>query len=203
MNKIQFREIAKLSPAMQFLSHVWKHSQEVTSHSWLKLNHAMHETLMLAVTSGMRFDTDDFGEMARLFNLGYWCGDLEYCYQRAVIYRNSSAYQAYEKHRNRKPFIMAGASWSGHTGDGPAGEGLARLFVGAKFTWHGEKVTVTSFNDTKGSFTACSYKCEEPKEQCDKCGNTTTWPCEKLKSRYTITHNDIRKAKAATKQTTP
>lgn len=142
-----------MSPAVQLLQQVWDHCQEATAHSWLKLNHAMHETLSLAVRAGMQFDEDDFSRLFRNardggFCAGYWVGsDTEWFYRLAVLYRNASAWQTYEKHCGRKPFIARGASIHTNTGDGPCGGGLSRLIVGAEFAWNGERVRVSSFRD--------------------------------------------------------
>lgn len=138
------------SSAVKLLQHVWDHMQEATSHSWLKVNHAMADALRLAIRSGMRFDLNDFEYIAKEFRSGYWTGNGEWIYSLAVIYRNSSAYLAFEHKRNRTPIIIKGASIYVHTGDGPCGNGLSRLIVGAEFTWAGDKVKVGSFNDAKG-----------------------------------------------------
>lgn len=173
----------KDSTAIQFLQFVWDHVQETTAHSWLKLNHAMHDTLRLAVKSGMSFGLTDWQEIATRFRSGYWVGaDSEWFYTLAVIYRHTEAYQTYEHARERKPFIVRGAYINTNTGDGPAGIGLARLVVGAQFIWQNERVTVTSFNDAAATFTACSYTNDR-----------------KVLCRYKISHADLAAARKATK----
>ncbi len=184
------------SPAMQLLQQVWEHKQEATGHSWLKLNHAMADALSLAIRAGMRFDVDDFGYMSRAFRSDYWIGDGERFYELAVLYRNASAYQAFEASRRRKPFIVKGASVSRHTGDGPCGQGLSRLIIGAKFRWQGQMVTVTSFRDGDDPhLIACSYRREGDAEVCATCKRTIAWGKDVLAKRYTITHADLRAAK--------
>ena len=185
------------SPALQLLTLVWQHCQEATSHSWLKLNHAMLAALQLAIEAGMRFDTADFDVIFDRFRGGYWCG-LELVYSTAVLYRNSSAYLDIEREMGRKPFIVKGASITADTGDGRSGEGLARLIIGAGFRWKGEQVTVTSFNDKRGNVTACSYSFGGT-ESCSECGRVTKWSERKLLHRYTITHADIKQARKAAK----
>lgn len=179
------------SAPIQFLAHIWKHMQAATGHSWLKVNHAMADALDLAIRSGMKFALDDFGEIAKRFRSGYW-HHAENSYRTAVLYRNVSAYLALEKDLGRKPFIVKGASISTHTGDGPCGQGLARLIMGAQFTWNGECVTVTSFNDETGSFTVCSYT-RTQSESCPKCRNLIKYSKDVLLHRFTLRHGDLRK----------
>ena len=184
------------SAAIQLLQMVWEHKQEATGHSWLKLNHAMRDALELAVKSGMRFNENDFIRIFGDFRASYWVGaDSEWFYNLAVLYRNTSAWRAYEKYAGRTPFIVAGASISVNTGDGPAGQGLARLIVGAWFKWASERVRVNSFNDPQGYFNACSY-------------TRKPWSCgtpprgeDKVLNRYRITHADLKAAKKASKPT--
>ena len=185
----------KDSPAVRLICMVWEHAQQATGHSWLKLNHALADTLGLAIRSGMKFEIDDFNTIRERFNSGYWIGDGEWIYNLAVLYRNSSAYLAYESHRSRKPFIVKSATIDTHTGDGPCGRGLARLVIGARFRWAGEEVRVTSFNDDRQTFTACSYKLDGESKNCAKCKSRISWPREVVKSRYTISHADIRRTK--------
>lgn len=190
-----------MSPAIQLLQQVWDHCQEATGHSWLKLNHAMADTLALAIRAGMRFDPDDFGVIARHYRPGYWL-QTEKAYSLAVLYRNASAYHAFEAHWERKPFIVKGASIHTHTGDGPCGQGLARLIVGAEFSWNGERVKVTSFHDGNDPyFVACSYRLEGEYQQCKECRRQIAYPESKLAKRYTITHADLRAAKKASLST--
>lgn len=196
------------SPAIKLLQMVWDHSQKSTGHSWLKLNHAMSRTLDLAVESGMEFNEGDFNSLYKRFNAGYWIGDTggESFYRLAVLYRNNSAWKTYEAATGRKPFIIEGASISSrdtYRGDGPMGEGLARIVIGAEFKWKGETAKVTSFNDAKLSFTACSYT-RTPYTTCraQGCGVITGGGHETLKHRYTITHADILEASKAKRKKT-
>jgi hypothetical protein len=185
------------SAVIELLGLVWAHNREATGHSWLKLNHSMREALSLALHTGMLFAADDFCTMAERFRLSYWSGDLELFYREAVLYRNASAWQAYEAFVKRRPFIFKGASCYAHTGDGPCGTGLARLVVGAEFQWNGERVTVTSFDDYGQCLTACSYRRTE-NEKCPRCEHCCI--CGKsgvtrILRRYRITHADLRSAK--------
>lgn len=166
------------STAIRFLRMVWDHSHESTSHAWLKLNHALYETFSLAIRCGMDFDLDDFNRIFREFRAGYWIGanGMESMYRTAVIYRHNGAWKAIEHRLGRKPFIVKGAWLDIRTGDGPCGEGLARLVEGAMFKWHGEIVKVTSFRDPDyfNAMTLRPY-------------NSTA-----AATRYKITHADIR-----------
>lgn len=190
------------SPAVEFIQYVWSHAQKATGHSWLKLNHALRHTLDLAIKSGMRFYPDDFEKIAKRFRSGYWIGaDPEWVYTTAVLYRNSSAYQSWEHHRGRKPFIFS-ASISTDTGDGPCGQGLARLVVNAEFKWKGLRVKVTSFNDEKGYVNAACYDGPEAEGvKCPACDRYTTYPERTPGRRFKITHADIRAAKKALRPT--
>lgn len=186
------------SPAVQLMEVLWRNSQHATGHSWLRLNQGLREGLFLAVKIGLEFHENDIAAVRSRFRGGYWFGDsLESFYHCAVTFGNSSAWKAYEAYVSRKPFIFNPAKIDAHYGAG--GQGInnpPRLVVGARFTWSGEKVVVTSFNDEKGHMVAQSYTQEES-VSCDTCGHQTTWPRPKTMHRYTITHEDLKKAKAA------
>lgn len=187
-------EIAKFYRQM-----MWQHVQRATSHSWLKLNRAMDRTMMLAVKAGFKFADHDLSLMFKRFRAGYWVGDLEYFYRTAVLYRNSTAYHAFETWAGRKPFIVKDSSIHVNTGDGPAGNGLVRLVVGAQFQWKGERVTVTSFNDRNGTVLACTYKPRTAPKACKKCHqqdwSTASRGPVKIAKRFTISHKDLSAAR--------
>ena len=63
--------MTKDSTAIEFLQFVWDHRQEAISHSWLKMNHSLHEALALAVRSGMQFEIDDISRLFSRFRGGY------------------------------------------------------------------------------------------------------------------------------------
>ena len=132
--------------------------------------------------------------------MGYWCGDLEYFYREAVLYRNNSAYQAFESYQGRDPFIWKDASLSVNTGDGPAGQGLERLVVGSRFQWMGEAVHVTSFRDGDNpAVVACSYTKTGDAVLCETCKHQLTWPKPKLLHRFRITQGDLSDARKVLK----
>lgn len=183
------------SGAVQLLDLVWEHRHDATSHSWLKTNHAMYSALMLAIKAGFAFDLEDFSKFGAMYRFGYWAGatGVESFYQTAVLYRNASAYHSIEKYLGRKPFIYP-ANLHAMTGDGPAGQGLERLVIGAGFRWRGEMATVTSFNDDKQTFTACSYN-RISGTSCGSCGKYNEYPKDTLLHRYSISHADLKAAK--------
>jgi hypothetical protein len=177
-----------LSGAMELLTVVWRQSQRTRQHSWRCLNGSMHEALLLAVSSGMEFGEDDFRYMAEHFRMGYWCGDLESFYKDAVEVRNTSAWKAYEKYRERKPYLLAPAVVGGNVTP-------ARLVVGTKFEWQGENVTVTSFNDgDTPHLNACSYVISKG-TQCNRCHLHLQYPENKILHRFKITYQDLKDEK--------
>ena len=194
------KEIMSQSKGLQLLSLIWENAQTATGHSWLKLNHALGETLSLAIRAGFKFDLGDWKAMER-FRPGYW-RYIENNYRDAVVYRNASAYQAIEEHLGRKPFIVKGASIDLHTGDGPCGEGLARLIIGAQFDWDGRRVKVTSIENAH--VVACAYPPwthadSDPCPTCDRSRKYQSSSDYKPLKRYKITHADIAAAKKAAK----
>jgi hypothetical protein len=138
------------SPALAHVMHVWGNAP---TRSWTIFNNAMYSALVNAITSKMRFEEGDFKHLADYASLGRWGGDLERLYSRACGdergSENPSAVAALEHFLKRKPFI-----WAEET------KAPQRLYVGATFTWDGERVTVTSFNDKAATIVACSYKRE-------------------------------------------
>ena len=191
----------RASAPLKLLTMVWNHMHDSTSHSWLKWNHSMADALRLAIRSGMRFDLDDFDFMKKTFRTGYWL-PWEEIYSTAVLYRNNSAYLAIEKALDRKPFIVKGASININTGDGPAGNGLARLIVGARFTWNGEAVKVTSFKN-RDTVIACSYTSEPGTScpRCERCYSCGANPRPKITHLYEISHARLRASNKPKRQT--
>ena len=191
------------SGAMKLLQVLWEHRQEKTGHSWLRLNQAMHEGLFLAVKMGMGFNPDDLSRMLDRFRAGYWFGEsLENFYRCAVLYRNATAYQCFENYRGRVPFIWPDADVHHNYGGGKMGHGIPRLVEGARITWKGELVTITSFNDsaTPPYMNACSYARTEG-TSCPECNHPKTYAEEKILHRFKITHVELAEAKKALKFT--
>lgn len=190
----------KNSAAFELMSHLWEHRQEATGHSWLRMNQGLREGLLLAVKLGLAFHEDDIGKIYSKFRGGYWFGsNIESFYTCAVVYGNRSAWKAYECWASRTPFIYKPASLRDQWGGG--GQGInnpARLTIGCEFSWKGETIRVTSFNDAKGYLTAQSYQWIDGKE-CSECEQEL--PCERGESkplhRFTITHDDLLNARKA------
>lgn len=131
------------SPAMQFVRCAWENRCEATAHSWRTVNDTMSSALMLAVTGGMSFAKGDLEEIHRAMRGAYWFGESgEGFYKAACEVGNIQACQSFEAWTGRKPFM-----WEGH-----------RLSIRSQFTWEGQEVVVTSFQDTAGALIACSYK---------------------------------------------
>ena len=113
-----------------------------------------------------------------------WYGVYEGHYSLAVRCGNLTFAYAYEKLRNRTPFIGIGLdyrrcfpSFSKHGGIKNAGR-LVRL---TEFFWEGEDVSVTNFKDENHSIIACAYH-PDPE------GYTPS----KVKKRFTITVEDFK-----------
>ena len=113
-----------------------------------RYRHGMWKVLEAAVTSGMRFEPDDFAKMK---NPALWCGrsgNDEVLYGLACgadrNTENTSAAIAMEKWFER-PAVL----WAEKT------KTPERLYVGSKFTWDGRVVQITSMRDD--SLVACTY----------------------------------------------
>ena len=143
------------SSALHLLSHVWKHAMEVTGHSWRRLNASMQDALHLAISSGMKFDRDDFIEIENRFRFGYWGGINnahnfgERWYSLSIEQSNLSASLAFEKWKGRKPFIFIEIR-------SPFRK-KGRLALGSRFHWKKEWVDVTSFAEDGSHLIACAF----------------------------------------------
>lgn len=117
------------SPAYTLCAHVWKSTAESSRFSWQRLNQSMHGAVHLAITSGMRFDREDFELLMKDFRGGYWIGaGHEMLYAAAVRTRNVSACHAYEQWQGRRPILFE----------------KTRMFVGRQFIWQRLRVRCTS-----------------------------------------------------------
>lgn len=145
--KKQSASTSETSPALHLLLHAW---DSIPGGSYQRLNSGMFNALKTAIESGMRFDADD---LAKVRGTGRWitgggeglyglaCGD-----QRGSD--NISAAIALEQWLER-PAVL----WAERT------KTATRLYVGAKFTWDGKIVTVTSM--ASESLVACTYHDDE------------------------------------------
>ncbi len=135
------------SDVQQLLQHMW-HRVNKPTNSWERINHSMHQALCLAITSGYRFEPDDFAVAYEAFQGGHWftAATNEYLYGLAIRSVNLSAALSFEHWKGRPPFIA----------DDVGNRKRERLAVGSQFHWKGSRVKVTSFADDH--LTACSYK---------------------------------------------
>jgi hypothetical protein len=107
------------------------------------------------IVGGIAFEVDDVREALDSFDGGYWA-NAESWYSSSCGSKhgdgggNLSAALSLEKYFCRTPFL-----WAERT------KTASRLCVGSDFTWKGERVTVTSFDDAKKTLTACSYTTDQ------------------------------------------
>jgi hypothetical protein len=154
----------KTSDVRWLLDHVYNKALAGTNHSWDRINNAMRSALSIAIGAGFVFE--------------WW-------FSKCVAAANMRAIVSYESWKTRGPFIADGVDCVkcefSHMTSVRAKE---RLHVGAKFDWHGCRVTVTSM---QAEFvTACSYGT----------GNET----RKVKRRFKITREDIIADRAERKE---
>jgi len=176
------------SAAYKFLQTVWRsQGQYQNYHSWTRLNHAMQDALRMSIVYGFRFGVDDFILFSKRpldggFNFGYWAGKDgnemfgERFYTLACDGQygsNLSAARAFEKFKNRKPFIFEGK----------------RLFVGARLSWRDKEsasyipVNITSFSKDGSYLTACS----------EWDGEAHAWAQpRRITRRFKITRDDLK-----------
>jgi len=163
------------SPALKLATLVWNGTNEVTSHSWPRLNTAMSSAVHLAISSGMRFNLKDFNYMSKHLRIHYWAGEdpTERFYAEACTTPNMSACHSLEHWMKREPFILKPSESLKYSG---------RIYIGADFEWKGELVFCTSFAEDNSRLTACSY--HEPPED--------NLYLKKILHRHSITHEDIK-----------
>lgn len=145
---------SKVSPTLTHVMHVWNN---VSHSSYQRLNGAMYSALKNAIKSGMRFNATDLVTLAGETRMDRWWGDGERLYGLACgsdrgTY-NLSASAAFECHFGRKPWLWAERIKTPE-----------RLYVGFQFNWKGERIHVTSFDDSKQSLTACSYNNDDQED---------------------------------------
>lgn len=171
------------SPAMKFISTFWN---EAPRESYRIFNSGMHQSVQLAIESGMKFNLDDFAYLASNYKFGYWAGKDggmygEGFYSDAVRIGNISACLSFEQWRGREPFI-----WLGE-----------RIYLGRVFPWlnHNEiieRIRCTGFSRDGLSLRACAY---EPKLR--HLGHISVG--HKVREIYKITKADIRRLNLAFK----
>lgn len=195
----------KLSPALNYIVACW---EALPGGSWNRINQCMYRTLKNAIVGQMRFDEGDFEYMRMELRAGYWWHDVDNPYSIACDSSdahsngnvgNLSAAKAIEHYLGREPFMWAEATKT-----------AKRLFVGAWFTWNGERVKVTSI--AQDHLIACSYVGDSrdyswidgyrEKLETEKVGDNvviTYGPIckdqssrEKIKRRYTVTLEELK-----------
>ena len=166
-----------------------------------KCNRAFGAFWSLCISSGCRFGKDDLLALRQWEKEDSWNifhPPLEIHYSLAVLENNISFCQAYEKYKDRKPFIWKGIDY-GYNRMGvyachcTQDKSQGRLIRRAQFTWKGYRVEVTNFKDEKGSLIACAYDPDAEKrrhEQQDR---------RKPIRRFTITNQQLLGAKSAAK----
>ena len=138
-----YRKVTE-SPALRLVSILlWKNRE--TSEN--RLSKQLYSLINVAVEARMRFDLDD---LTKIVKMSRWWKPHEGFYQAAIEAKNVSAQKAFEKWKNRAPFMFAGE----------------KLFEGKQFIWQGLRVKVTSFSEDGARVIACQqneiYNDEQP-----------------------------------------
>ena len=169
------------SPAVQLLTIVWRNMGSKTRSSWRRVNQYMSNALHLAIGAGLEFAEGDFDVIYKKFRANYWWGASsngghgEGFYSLAVATDNLSAAHAFEKFRERKPFIadfVSASPWRAHY---PFDRKRSRLAIGFSFEHDGHRLSVTSFARDGSHLVACAYNRDG-----------------KAIKRYKLTHVDFR-----------
>lgn len=119
--------------------------------SYTRLNGALWQALTACISADLPFQRDTFQRIYNELRGGYWFGDSggsahgERFYETAIDCNHASAIQSFEQYAERP-----GVLWE-EDANTPF-----RLHVGARFTWKGYYVTVTSMRTD--SLVACTYK---------------------------------------------
>jgi hypothetical protein len=125
--------------------------------SYTRLNGALYSTLYAAIGADLPFQRATFERIYRQLRGAYWFGDGagshigEGFYNHAIECNHASAIQSFEAFANR-PAVL----WEENSAQ------PERLCIGARFTWKGYWVKVTSMRAV--DLVACTYKdvCESP-----------------------------------------
>lgn len=180
------------SAAHRLLELIWHNTCDANSHSWERINHAMHDGLRLAIRAGLRFNRRDFAEFAERFRSCYWLindgGEMigESVYRLAVNSDNRSAAMSFEQWKARPPYIVDKHDGSRYSDGHFSGPRSGRLAMHFRFEWDGRLVTVTSFAADGQSIVACTYKPRKVDDRGCPVGS------ERIARRYRITIDDLR-----------
>lgn len=149
------------SAVVRLLDLTWANANTEIGHSYERLNHAMRESLSMAIETGFRFAKNDVRFIIQNYRSGYWIGEsTEWIYADAIRIGNASAYTSYEQWCGRTPMIADDVklplhhSAFKHLETGRRKQ--CRLAVGFSFPYHGRAVTVTSFKEDH--VVACAYR---------------------------------------------
>lgn len=178
----------KESPALHLIR--FAYDQVKCGKSRDQYRFAMGDIIRFAVAHGLRFDIDDIHALhhqvdkvwggRRTYSIFDGC-NIEWLYALACGenrgQQNMSAALSIEKFLGRKPFLVR---------ESPRVKTPTRVYVGFQFAWYSVRVKCTSFNDSKGSLIACTYKPRETDERGYPIGP------EKIDKRHTINHEHIR-----------
>jgi len=118
---------------------------ESPGRSWSRLNDALREAMIAAITAHLSFNPDDFATIREHTNAHRWMGEgVERYYTMACELGHTPACISYERWADRPA-----ALWAENV------KTPTRLHVGSRFTWEGCSVTITSMKHEH--FIACSY----------------------------------------------
>jgi hypothetical protein len=179
------------SPAMAFLAHAYAHRSRAVQASGRRTKEGMRQTLLLAIQLGLPFALNDFTWLMSQQRRSYydtspfWFSDYitintskncgEEFYTAAVQHTHTTACQSFEAWKGRKPFFAQGT----------------RLSLGAALRWERLPTFVTSFDDTHGTLTTCSYA--QVRDHY-RHGRTIAAGHGPIQHRFTITHADLAAA---------
>lgn len=187
----------KESPALHLMLFTYHECCRAAPFSFDRKNSALRAALSLAVCGGLRFDLGDFETIEERCKGHHWMtrdGHMlgEGFYAGAVAEDNMSACLSFEAWKDRAPVIADDCQAAGYyrwAHASPRARQRARLAVGSRLVWNGERVIVTSFAEDGSHVVACSYK---------PCPDNRT-----ILHRYKITRADIiaerKRRKAETK----
>jgi hypothetical protein len=99
----------KISTGFELVQFIWDNEKP---DSLSRVNSIMQNALKLAINAQLEFDKNDFENIYKMFNGGYWFGantngkgDGENFYSLACEVKNISAAKSYESFYDFKPFI--------------------------------------------------------------------------------------------------
>lgn len=159
-----------------------------------KANHVWSDFWFLLISAGFAFEKTDLTAIRETCSCctgsrysPSWYGVDEGHYSLAVRYGNLTFAYAYEKLKGRIPFIGINLEYDRYcspdfSNHATQPKSAGRLVLGTQFSWKGETVKVTTFNDEKHSLIACAY------HPATERGYTPS----KIKKRFTITVADFK-----------